>query len=414
MNFRNLVALATLALAVVLAVMTSGAAPTKAAPAPCTVPGTHATIQSAVNDLTCTTITVAAGTYAENVIIPSTQTGLALNGAQAGIPVSGRTFGVASESTINGQVTVKAANVTIDGFSLTQTVPAGAVFGIVVKAGADGAVISNNIIDTVTTPSSTAQAIYLENSTSTGSDGADNVSILDNRINNVQSDQSAKGILIGVNGGTDPSQNTLIQGNSITNITSNRGAYGVSVGNTIGVTGLEVRNNAIDNLTGGLWAHAIGLEGDTPGAEVTGNCISDVVDLTTTPYNDAAAVLFESNPSFGSAEVHANNFTNVAYGIAVNPALSAAFPLVNVDGENNWWGSASGPGPVGPGTGAKVTPNVDYTPWLTAPAFGGACGGPIATSKDQCKNGGWATVFRANGTAFKNQGDCIQYVNTGK
>ena len=37
------------------------------------------------------------------------------------------------------------------------------------------------------------------------------------------------------------------------------------------------------------------------------------------------------------------------------------------------------------------------------------------TSKEQCKNGGWMT-FNPNRPAgpFKNQGDCIQYVNTGK
>ena len=38
----------------------------------------------------------------------------------------------------------------------------------------------------------------------------------------------------------------------------------------------------------------------------------------------------------------------------------------------------------------------------------------IVTSKDQCKNDGWQSVSRANGSSFKNQGDCIQYVNTGK
>jgi hypothetical protein len=37
------------------------------------------------------------------------------------------------------------------------------------------------------------------------------------------------------------------------------------------------------------------------------------------------------------------------------------------------------------------------------------------TDKDQCKNGGWQT-FNPNRPAgpFKNQGDCIQYFNTGK
>jgi len=36
------------------------------------------------------------------------------------------------------------------------------------------------------------------------------------------------------------------------------------------------------------------------------------------------------------------------------------------------------------------------------------------TSKEQCKDGGWQSLTRADGSAFKNQGDCIQYVNTGK
>jgi hypothetical protein len=36
------------------------------------------------------------------------------------------------------------------------------------------------------------------------------------------------------------------------------------------------------------------------------------------------------------------------------------------------------------------------------------------TSKDQCKDGGWQSLTRADGSAFKNQGDCIQYANTGK
>jgi hypothetical protein len=36
------------------------------------------------------------------------------------------------------------------------------------------------------------------------------------------------------------------------------------------------------------------------------------------------------------------------------------------------------------------------------------------TSIDQCKNGGWQNYTRTNASTFKNQGDCIQYVNTGK
>ena len=37
----------------------------------------------------------------------------------------------------------------------------------------------------------------------------------------------------------------------------------------------------------------------------------------------------------------------------------------------------------------------------------------VPTNGNQCKNGGWQSRTRADGSAFKNQGDCIQYVNNG-
>ncbi|HEX5702255.1 MAG TPA: hypothetical protein VFX97_03450 [Pyrinomonadaceae bacterium] len=36
------------------------------------------------------------------------------------------------------------------------------------------------------------------------------------------------------------------------------------------------------------------------------------------------------------------------------------------------------------------------------------------TNAGDCKNDGWQSRTRADGSSFKNQGDCIQYVNTGK
>jgi hypothetical protein len=46
----------------------------------------------------------------------------------------------------------------------------------------------------------------------------------------------------------------------------------------------------------------------------------------------------------------------------------------------------------------------------------GTCGGTYScpTDKDQCKNGGWKSLIAATGQPFKNQGDCVSYVNTGK
>ena len=34
-------------------------------------------------------------------------------------------------------------------------------------------------------------------------------------------------------------------------------------------------------------------------------------------------------------------------------------------------------------------------------------------STNECKKGGWQTMRRADGSEFKNQGDCVSYVNTG-
>jgi hypothetical protein len=43
---------------------------------------------------------------------------------------------------------------------------------------------------------------------------------------------------------------------------------------------------------------------------------------------------------------------------------------------------------------------------------GAPCNTP--TTADQCKNGGWMTKTRGDASTFKNQGDCMQYVNTGR
>ena len=37
-----------------------------------------------------------------------------------------------------------------------------------------------------------------------------------------------------------------------------------------------------------------------------------------------------------------------------------------------------------------------------------------AATSDDCKDDGWMTASRADGSPFKNQGDCVSYVNTGK
>jgi len=241
--------------------------------------------------------------------------------------------------------------------------------------------ITNNIIDGVsttdTTGNGTAQAIYLEA-------GPDGVQIIANRFNNIHSNRSAKGVLIGDAGSTNPSVNDQIDGNSITNVTSDaRGAYGVQINNGNGSmlnTGLQITHNTISGLTGTTgWVHAIGLEANTPGVNVANNTISNLSG----PSGAVNAVWFENeDTSFATGTVNSNNLdvTVANFGIQVHPALSGG----SVDGTCNWWGSPSGPTtPTNPGgAGSKVSANVDYTPWLLSSAPFGTCAGGSATRKD--------------------------------
>ena len=46
-----------------------------------------------------------------------------------------------------------------------------------------------------------------------------------------------------------------------------------------------------------------------------------------------------------------------------------------MDATNNWWGAANGPGPVGPGSGDKVSIGVTFKPWLRSPNRNSPCNG---------------------------------------
>ncbi|MGH2450731.1 MAG: post-COAP-1 domain-containing protein [Candidatus Limnocylindria bacterium] len=367
---RKLRAMAAVPLAAVLSIglLLVGAAPVLAATLVVDDDGvqcpdrTHNTIQDAVTAADPgDTIEVCAGTYPETVNVDRTVAILGDTGAS-----------------VTGSFTVNAANVTIDGFTVTN--PTGNV-GIVVKVAGSGSVISNNALTQIGTSLNPAPvvAIYLER-------GPDDVDVLNNDISLVLSDKSAQGILVGDSVSTDPSLNILIEGNTISDITStSRGAYAIQVNNGAstaapGFATVEIRDNTIDNLTGS-WAHAIGLEGPTPTAVVEDNSITDLAGVTF----DATAVFFEANPDFDSAEVHFNNFnlTAAQHGIALHPDLLATAGNDTVDGECNWWNSSTGPThPSNPGgSGAQATNNVDFTPWLIGPAPGGACVGGLPSGK---------------------------------
>ena len=139
MNLKKMAVVGTVVLTIAISVLLSNTRTSRAAGPVCSVPGDYATIQGAVNDAGCTTINVAAGAYSETVSINRSVT---INGAQTGNnDFTTRSANPGTESTVNGATpvgnvavfTISAANVTINGFTIKNTVTAGAAMGITVS-----------------------------------------------------------------------------------------------------------------------------------------------------------------------------------------------------------------------------------------------------------------------------------------
>ncbi|MBC7265227.1 MAG: right-handed parallel beta-helix repeat-containing protein [Chloroflexi bacterium] len=112
-----------------------------------------------------------------------------------------------------------------------------------------------------------------------------------------------------------------------------------------------------------------GSGGDTSeGLEIAGGYDDDNVSLTATDNTITGwgygVTVYKCTSdcgtgTFTSLALHQNSISgNSQYGMYVDGMTS------DVDAELNWWGAADGPGPVGPGSGDKVSANVDYSPWL--------------------------------------------------
>lgn len=104
------------------------------------------------------------------------------------------------------------------------------------------------------------------------------------------------------------------------------------------------------------------------------------------------------------------NSLNVGLNTGAAPTVGT-----DVDPDAVFWNTSHGPfytdgGAGGVGTFRQDTAWAPYVPAVQFNATEPPVGPP--TNKDQCKNNGWKT-FNTPKT-FKNQGDCIQYVNTGK
>ncbi|MFA5925545.1 MAG: hypothetical protein WC831_01305 [Parcubacteria group bacterium] len=244
------------------------------------------------------TIYVAAGNYSELVNITKN----VVLDAESGV-------------NLTGSINISHDDITIDGFNITNP---NAGYGIIATDVSNLSVTNNTIHDVGTAlTGGSVQAIGIVSS----SNDVANIDIENNNISRIgnlnlvfSGSGSAKGIYLGNSTGSKTISDATISNNQISNVfastaawTAGRGAYGILVNHK--TTGLHITSNTISTLEG-LWAHAIGLETDTPSAIVSGNTISGLTDHK--GGTDAMALRLESNPSASTVSATGNTFNSKA------------------------------------------------------------------------------------------------------
>src|SRR2546423_3492096 len=269
----------------------------------------------------------------------------------------------------------------------------------------------NNFIDGIISTglgaTGTAAAVWVQ-------DAALNVNLGTNDIRNLSGNGAASGILIGDSASTlSPADTVWMHENAISGITSAGGGAAGALAARISLTPTSFffERNQISDVTGNAYAQGVRIECLVLDAPIINN---DFTNLTSAS-GDIVGIRFPSN-SNGNVSDSSGNFFNLpatAYGIKFDGTFDNSLGPMNAG--CCWWGSPDGPGPVGPGHGCQVSPNIIYSPWRVLPSrdISACVGNNVPMSEADCKNGGWIVRVRSDGSTFKSQGDCMQYVNNG-
>lgn len=240
-------------------------------------------------------------------------------------------------------------------------------------------------------------------------------------------------------GGTIPGD--VITGNTVSDCKPE--GYGIWV--FVQYSAATIENNTVSGCAIGLGAFGGSFSGPTVSTVFRGNTVTGtgevgsigaLVQTGTFGYGNAdiaaefqfnslggfetGLLISESDDPYSDGDTSGQTATVVVHrnAIAGNSAGGIDSQTSNTtDATCNWFGHFSGPSGNGPGLGDAVSGNLNTSTWLleAAPLETSPCGTPtIPVNPQQCKSGGWATMVRADGSTFKNQGDCVSYVETGK
>jgi hypothetical protein len=244
-------------------------------------------------------------------------------------------------------VSIGTAGLTIKGTGTTSKVEVSGTSTVVFAVGS--AASTTTIEDLAITGGS--DGVY-------SNQGASNLTVSDNAFTTVFSTGAA------VNSyGPSPSSGSPVSGVTITGNHMTGPGAGVALFNTKAAV---VNDNTIEHSTGGNTGLYLG--GSDTTVTITGNhfatddtAIYVSVFTPTLAVNKATAVhanYFDTTDDFSST-------SGTTYGAVVVTSATSAGYTGTLDATGNWWGAASGPGPVGPGTGAGVSSGVDYATWCS-------------------------------------------------
>ena len=315
----------------------------------------HLTIQAAVDAAASgDTISVAAGTYVEQVIVNKN---LTLTGAGAGssiLEAPASMTGVKILLEITGAVNVEVSGFTVRGSS-TATTCGSILAGIFVRDGAYANIHNNtvtSIADNPLTGCQNGRAIWVGDSLFGGTGAALASTGTADIVDNVITAYQKSGIVVAHTG-----SQADIDGNTIT---------GIGATAAIAQNGVTVIHGAT--------------------ATITDNAISGN-DYTPPEASSAGVILFQA----GDVDITGNSITANEIGLSVGASTTGPVDFNNnvvsgngdginntdvlvINAENNFWGQAAGPthstNTVAGTHGDDIIGPADFIPWLNAAVAG--------------------------------------------
>ncbi|MBI2842578.1 MAG: right-handed parallel beta-helix repeat-containing protein [Armatimonadetes bacterium] len=322
-----------------------------------------ATIQDAIDAAVSTTILVSPGTYNEAVTV--NKSGLTITGDTGdSSPGPGADAPILDGTGLSGQagflLTAGVSDIVIEGFVVQN-------YGPDWDTNADGVIAwSSTPINNVTVRDNEFTGLGW-NAVLVGNEGqAAHSGWTVER--NVVEDYQAYGIELTNCSSSSISDNVVTgRATSLTGILLACYDYPGGSQYDISVSGLLVQGNVVSGVLGGdvlgRGIRVFAWDGD--GENTVSMDDIDILSNTVSGCEEGILVwAYEATPSAVITNVSVNQ--NNLVGNTVNGLNNRTVPLL--DGENNWWGLTNSPGPVGPGSGDRVTTNVDYDPWLTKAA----------------------------------------------